>query len=88
KLIVATFNKREVVEDFSVVVTYQQIKEKNYSFSAGQYFDVKIEYTDITAEEFGDRIKSFKSNLNNLFADSKTLEMEIQKQLSGIGYEK
>ena len=30
------------------MVSYNQIAEKNYSLSAGQYFDVKIEYTDIT----------------------------------------
>ncbi|HRF78389.1 MAG TPA: class I SAM-dependent DNA methyltransferase, partial [Chitinophagales bacterium] len=33
-LIVATFNKHEVKEGFTVVVSYEQIKEKNYSFSA------------------------------------------------------
>ena len=52
ELIINTFNKHKAVEDFTVVVSYDQIKEKNYSFSAGQYFDVKIEYTDITPEEF------------------------------------
>ena len=45
--IINTFNKHEAVEDFTVVVSYEQIAEKNYSFSAGQYFEVKIEYTDI-----------------------------------------
>ena len=34
----------DVIEDFSVKVTNEQIKEKNYSWSAGQYFDVKIEH--------------------------------------------
>lgn len=50
--IIDTFNRHEAVEDFSVVLSYEQIAEKNYSLSAGQYFDVKIEYTDITPEEF------------------------------------
>ena len=35
--IIETFNQHEAKEDFSVVVSYEQIKEKNYSFSAGQY---------------------------------------------------
>jgi type I restriction enzyme M protein len=52
QVIIETFNKHEAKEDFTVVVSYEQIKEKNYSFSAGQYFDVKIEYTEISAEEF------------------------------------
>jgi type I restriction enzyme M protein len=85
--IINTFNNHEAVEDFTVVVSYEQIKEKNYSFSAGQYFEVKIDYTDITPEEFETKMNGFKANLDSLFADSKTLEIEIQKQLSGLKYE-
>jgi len=87
QLIIETFNKHEAKEDFTVVVSYEQIKEKNYSFSAGQYFEVKIEYTDITPGEFATKMNSFKTNLDSLFAESKTLEMEIQKQLNGLKYE-
>ena len=85
--IINTFNKHEAVEDFTVVVSYDQIAEKNYSFSAGQYFDVKIEYTDITPEAFAKKMEGFKANLDSLFAESKTLENEIQKQLNGLSYE-
>ena len=85
--IINTFNKHEAVEDFTVVVSYEQIKEKNYSFSAGQYFEVKIEYTDITPAEFATKMNGFKTNLDSLFAESKTLEMEIQKQINGLKYE-
>lgn len=87
KSIINTFNKHEAVEDFTVVVSYEQIKEKNYSFSAGQYFEVKIEYTDITPAEFENKMNGFKSNLDSLFAESKSLEKEIQKQLNGLKYE-
>ena len=85
--IINTFNKHEAVEDFTVVVSYEQIKEKNYSFSAGQYFEVKIEYSDITPAEFATKMNGFKANLESLFAESKTLENEIQKQLKGLKYE-
>lgn len=83
-LIIETFNKHQSKEDFTVVVSYEQIKEKNYSFSAGQYFEVKIEYTDITPKEFESKINNFKTTLDSLFAESKSLEKEIQKQLSGL----
>ena len=86
-LIVETFNQHKAVDDFTVVVSYDQIKEKNYSFCAGQYFEVKIEYTDITADEFTNKMNAFKSNLDNLFSESKTLEIEIQKQLNSLSYE-
>jgi type I restriction enzyme M protein len=87
QLIIETFNKHEAKEDFTVVVSYEQIKEKNYSFSAGQYFEVKIEYTDITPAEFATKMNGFKTNLDSLFAESKTLEIEIQKQINGLKYE-
>jgi type I restriction enzyme M protein len=85
--IINTFNKHEAIEDFTVVVSYDQIKEKNYSFSAGQYFEVKIEYTDISPAEFETKMNGFKTNLDSLFAESKSLEKEIQKQLNGLKYE-
>ena len=85
--IINTFNKHEAIEDFTVVVAYEQIAEKNYSFSAGQYFDVKIQYTDISSAEFAAKMEEFKSNLDVLFTESKSLEKEIQKQLKGLKYE-
>ncbi|HCY76382.1 MAG TPA: SAM-dependent methyltransferase [Ignavibacteriales bacterium] len=86
-LIINTFNNHKVVEDFSVVVSYDQIIEKNYSFSAGQYFDVKIEYTDITPKEFKVKMDGFKKNLNQLFNESKNLEVNIKKQLGELKFE-
>lgn len=85
-MIINTFNKNEAVEDFTVVVSYGQIREKNYSFSAGQYFDVKIEYTDITPEEFEAKLNGFTGNLNTLFAESRSLDEEIKQQLRGLKY--
>jgi len=85
--IIDIFNKREAKEDFSVVVSYNEIKEKNYSFSAGQYFEVKIEYVDITKKEFAKKMEDYKKNLDGLFKDSKNLEVEIKKQLEGLKYE-
>jgi type I restriction enzyme M protein len=85
--IITTFNNHEAKEDFSVVVSYEDIKAKNYSLSAGQYFEVKIEYTDITPDEFATKMKTFESNLSELFSESKTLELEIQNNLKGLRYE-
>jgi type I restriction enzyme M protein len=85
--IIDVFNAKKIKEDFSVVVSYEDIRAKNYSLSAGQYFEVKIEYTDITANEFASKINSFESNLETLFAESKSLEKEIQSNLKGLKYE-
>jgi type I restriction enzyme M protein len=85
--IIDTFNNKVAVDDFSVVLSYDEIKEKNYSLSAGQYFDVKIEYSDITPEEFESKMAGFKTNLNSLFAESKKLEANIQRLLEVVKYE-
>lgn len=84
--IVKTFQNRETVEDFSVAVTYDEIKEKGYSLSAGQYFDIKIDYVDITAEEFNQRMSDYKSKLTEMFKESHRLEEEIMKQLDSLKF--
>ena len=85
--IIDTFNAKETVEDFSVAVSYDEIEAKNYSLSAGQYFDVKIEYVDITPDQFAEKMQGFTSNLESLFGQSRKLEKEIKKQLAGLNYD-
>lgn len=84
--IVKTFRNKETVEDFSVAVTYDEIKEKGYVLSAGQYFDIKIEYVDITEEEFNSQMKADMEELNAMFTESHKLEEEIQKQLATLKF--
>jgi len=86
-LIIDTFNAKKVVDDFSVVVSYDDIKAKNVSLSAGQYFEVKIEYIDISQAEFDDKIADYQDNLNGLFIQSKSLEVDIQSSLKTLVYE-
>lgn len=76
-LIIHTFNKHEAVEDFSVLVSYEDIKAKNYSFSAGQYFEVKLHHEDISPEEFTARYKQHQANLAQLFNTSDLLKQSI-----------
>ena len=85
-LIVNTFRNKEAVENFSVAVTYDEIKEKGYSLSAGQYFDIKIDSVDITEEEFNSRMADYKQILFEQFAESHRLEEEIMKQLDALQF--
>ena len=84
--IVRTFRNCESVDDFSVAVTYDEIKEKGYSLSAGQYFDIKIDYIDITEEEFNQRMNDYRSTLTQQFEESHRLEEEILRQLDSIHF--
>lgn len=87
KRIIDVMNEKCPEDDFSVVVTTKEIEEKNYSFSAGQYFEVKIEYVAITPKEFEQKMKSYTDTLDQLFTESHRLEDEIKKQLGGLKYE-
>ena len=82
--IVDTFSHCKTVEDFSVAVSYEKLIEKNYSLSAGQYFEVKIEYVDITAEEFATQMDAYKARLSEKFQKAHDLEDRIMKQMGEL----
>lgn len=84
--IVDTFNAREAVEDFSVVVDYATIAAKNWSLSAGQYFEVKIEYQDLTPAQFAEKIGTYQANLAGMFEQSRELEGEISTALRDLRF--
>ena len=68
-------------------VTYEQIAEKNYSLSAGQYFEVKIEFVELSQEAFEQRMTAYADRLGKLFAEGKALEEEIQERLGEVKYD-
>lgn len=86
ELLVDTFSEKKVVEDLSVLATYEEIQEKGYSLSAGQYFDIKIDYVDISPEEFEKRMNGYRSKLTELFKESHRLESEILQQLDTLKF--
>ena len=84
--IVNSFNNMEQIEEFSILVKYNEMEQKNYSFSAGQYFDVKIECENLTEEEFTQRKEEYLSSLNSLFKESVDLNEKIINQLIRVNY--
>ena len=85
--IINTFKNEEEEQDFSVKVTYDQIKEKNYVFSAGQYFDIVIDYSPISEEEYNKIINEFSKNTLSFKSNITYLLDEINKCLEDIKYE-
>ena len=85
--IITTFRNKEAVDDFSVAVTYDEIIAKKCSLAAGQYFDVKIEYVELTQEEFEAKMSAFKTELQSFFDEGNALQAEIMKQLGKVKYE-
>ena len=85
--IIRTFNAKQPVEDLSVVVSYEDITAKNYSLSAGQHFEVKIEHVNITAAEFATALSGFEERIQGLFESSNMLEGQIRKTIRELKYE-
>lgn len=85
--IVSTFHEAKAVDELSVLPSIDDIKSKNYSFSAGQYFEVKIEHVDITEDEFNQKIKEYTETLDFLFAEGKELEANIKSALESLKHE-
>lgn len=85
--IVHAFRDNKAIDDFSVVVSYDEIKEKKYSLAAGQYFDVKIEYVDLTPEEFQEKMQNYQNTLQELFNEGDKLKNDIMEQLKKVKYE-
>ena len=75
------------VEDFSVAVSYEDIEAKKCSLAAGQYFDVKVEYVELTQEEFESKMSELTSNLQSYFDEGNVLQKEIMEQLKRVKYE-
>lgn len=87
KNITNIFKKREVKEEFSISVKKEEIKRKNYSFFAGNYFSTKIIYSEKTNAEFERELLDIDAEINTLFADGEELNQKIRKTMKEINYE-
>lgn len=86
KKIIDAFLDTEEIEGFSVKVGYDDIKTKGYSLSAGQYFEIKITVSELTTEQFNERISGLKEDLRTLSTKGSNLEKEINDSLEKIQY--
>lgn len=86
-LIVDTFINRKTIDDFSVLVPFDKLQEKKCYLAAGQYFDIKIETSDMTPDEFNERIQNYKKVLSDDFSKGHELEKSILEQLETLFYE-
>lgn len=85
--IIETFNAGKAEDDFCVVVDYNDIKERKLSFSAGQYFEAVPQYSEISNEEFREKIDSYRKTLKELSAKSSELGATIDQVLAGLSYD-
>lgn len=87
KKIVDTFKVKETIDDFSIEVTRDEVIKRKYSFSAGTYFEVKIEHVEISPEEFQKKMTGFLTELDTLTTQSKELSETLKERLESLHYE-
>lgn len=85
--IIQTFRENKQVDDLSVVVGYDDLAKKKNSLSAGQYFEVKIDYVELTPEEFQAKMTGHQEKLASFFSESEKLQGELMEQLEKVKYE-
>lgn len=79
------FRSRADIEDFSIVVSHEKIRSKNYSLSAGQYFGVKQTSESLSPEDFSEELRKCADELRTLNAESSALQENIFRQLARLG---
>ena len=84
KKIIEYFINKVEEDKFSSYVSAEEVKENNYSFSAGQYFDVKIEYDDISSSEFEKNLTNYINKLDELFVENEKMKSILMDSLKKV----
>ena len=85
--IINIFNNKTQKDAFSVIVSGEEIAQKNYSYSAAQYFDIKIKYNEMSKEEFKKYTSDINAGLEKLFSESEKLQKQILINSKRFNYE-
>ena len=87
QLIIDTFINKRQMKNFSIVVDFDKLSEK-YSLAAGPYFDVEMEYIDISESDFVSKITNLQTNILKNQKKSEDCLSDIIKHLQGAVYAK
>ena len=82
--IIKAFANNEDIEEFSVHPSIDDVKEKNCSLSAGQYFEIRIKAPNITNEEFQKHISDYQEILGKLSSRAIELEQKIKSEIENL----
>lgn len=85
--IVDILSNRRIIEGISVFADIAEIKRRNYSFSAGSFFEAKIEYEDITVEQFNEKLSGYMTELEELMYESEKSHQELLVALGSVRYD-
>lgn len=86
KLIEETFLNFASVNDFSVIVPLEKVKNKQYSFAAGQYFNSEIERKVITEKGIEALFDGFSDSFQSLSQNSPINEKKMKANFESLKY--
>lgn len=86
-LIVDSFLNRTIIDKRAVDVDYNDIVNKNYSLTAGAYFDIKMEFSNLSVKEFDSIVASLKNKIDKEQSLSNELYNKIFACMESAKYE-
>lgn len=81
--IVDTYHNKTDLDGFSKKVTINEIKENGYQINPGRYFDIKFKEL-LSGEDLDNKINELVSSLQESFAKSNELQLNVLNQFGGI----
>jgi type I restriction enzyme M protein len=82
--IISAFNSSVGIDHFSVVLDKNQLTAKDYSFSAGQYFEIKSTLVTLSNSEFNEKVQTILGDMKVLFNTSRELEKDLLKKIADL----
>ncbi len=82
--IVGTFINQTNIDYFSSCVDYSDIVANDYSLAAGQYFDIKMNRSNITEEEFRREAAAVIDSLTAITKESKAIDEDFFAIMRGL----
>lgn len=86
EFIIECFNSKKITSEISVLTELEEIKNKNYSLSAGQYFKINLKYEKMTVQEFNKKTREFEENMGELLAIDSKLTNSLLESIKKIKY--
>ncbi len=64
-------------DGFSVMVDYNKIESRTYKFSAGQYFNINIEYDELSTDDFNSMLNKDITKINEILQENDKLNKQL-----------
>lgn len=82
--IIDAFETKKVIDDFSVVVSNEKIVEKKYSLSANQYFEIKVEFENISSKDFQRVVQADMADIDKKISEAVKIQSRILHSLEKL----